>query len=107
MSMDVIVDSGAYSSWRKGPEIDLPKYIRYIKDNEQHVSQYISLDVIPGRFGQREFWLDAIEAAAALSYENHQVMRAALLHPLPIFHQDDNFRWLERYLKDGEGRVRE
>jgi hypothetical protein len=37
-----------------------------------------------------------------LTYRNHQELKAAGLIPWPVFHRQDDFRWLERYLLDGE-----
>ena len=58
--------------------------------------------MIPGNFGSRESRPDEIEAAEAASYANQQKIKEAGLNPIPVFHQDENFRWLEKYLADNE-----
>ena len=73
-----------------------------MKANKSLIYRCINLDVIPGNFGIREWRPDEIEAAAAASYANQQKMKEAGLNPIPVFHQDENFRWLEKYLADGE-----
>lgn len=97
----VLLDSGAYSAWRRGVRIDVKDYIAFIKRNAAHIEAYVSLDVIPGH-GGRTADAAVIEKAAKQSYANHQRMKDAGLRPLPVFHQDDDFEWLESYLGDGE-----
>ena len=58
---------------------------------------YVNLDSIPAKKT-----LEAREAAARQSYKNQQVMKEAGLHPIPVFHQGENWLWLEKMLKDGE-----
>jgi hypothetical protein len=98
----IMLDSGAYSAWKRGREIDLAAYIGFVKYNAPHVDHYISLDVIPGRNGQRDRSPEAVECAAQQSYRNHCAMKDAGLHPIPVFHMDERFEWLERMITDGE-----
>ena len=76
-----------------------------MKANESLIYRYVNLDVIPGNFGIREWRPEEIEAAAAASYTNQQKMKAAGLNPMPVFHQDEHFRWLDKYLEDGEDHI--
>jgi hypothetical protein len=96
-----MLDSGAYSVWRRGSEINLAAYIAFVKYNAPHVDHYISLDVIPGRNGQRDRSPEAVEQAAQQSYRNHCAMKDAGLHPLAVFHMDEPVKWLERMIGDG------
>ena len=98
--MRIMLDSGAYSAWTQGVEVDLDEYITYIKRNAACISTYVNLDVIAG--GQRESRPEQIESAAARSYANQQAMKDAGLRPIPVFHEDERWCWLERYLDDGE-----
>jgi hypothetical protein len=98
----LFLDCGAYSAWQRGGTIDLGSYIACVQNNHQHLELYLSLDQIPGQYGRRTTDPKVIEAAARQSYENHRAMKAAGLNPVPTFHQDDDFRWLETYLADGE-----
>ena len=100
--MDILLDSGAFSAFNLGEHIDLDDYIGFVKANKGLIYRCINLDKIPGNFGIREWRPEGIEAAAAASYANHQKMKEAGLNPIPVFHQDENFRWLEKYLADGE-----
>ena len=84
----LLLDSGAFSAWNRKVQIDLHEYMRFIKEHLDLVDCYVSLDVI-GR-------------SASQSYENQQIMKAEGLEPIPVFHQGERFKWLERYLENGE-----
>jgi hypothetical protein len=98
----IFLDSGAFSSWKRGATIDLNEYVRFIQRNQSHIDAYVNLDVIPGLSGRREHRREQIEQAAALSYANQRRMKAAGLSPLPVFHQDEDFHWLRQMLDDDE-----
>jgi hypothetical protein len=102
MTMKTMLDSGAYSAWTKGTEINFDEYIAFIKRFGHFFDVVVNLDVIPGFGGQREHCPEAIEHAAARSYENLQRMRDAGINAIPVYHQDDGAHWLERLLDDGE-----
>ena len=53
--MDILVDSGAFSAFNRGECIDLDDYIRFVKRNNSLIYRCVSLDVIPGNFGNREW----------------------------------------------------
>lgn len=100
--VQLLLDSGSFSAWNKGePDLSLKEYIRFIKQHEHLLFSYVSMDKIPGQFGKRRT-SDDIEASAKQSYKNHEIMKAAGLTPIPVYHMGEDFRWLERYLKDGE-----
>lgn len=96
----LLCDSGAFSAWTRGIEINLAEYIDFAKDllarYEGRISHiYIAnLDVIPGRQGtvpsRRE-----VEAAAKAGWENMLTMQRAGITPIHIFHQGERYEWLE------------
>lgn len=96
----LMLDSGAFTAWTKGEEINLKEYIQYIKDNQSIIDTYFNLDVIPGRKGEKRTPA-MVEKSARLSYDNLQKMRKAGLDPIPVFHQGERFYWLEKMLDDG------
>jgi hypothetical protein len=75
-----MLDSGAYSAWKKGEVISLDEYIAYIRRNQ--IGKYVVLDVI----GDPE----ATDANLAR-------MEAEGLYPIPVFHIGTNFSILDRY----------
>lgn len=99
---NVLLDSGAYSAWmRQEDNIGLQKYISYVREHRAIVDLYVNLDVLPGAYG-RKVTDEDIQQSAQRSYDNLQEMKAAGLHPLPVFHQGEDFSWLEKMLYDGE-----
>jgi hypothetical protein len=97
----LMLDSGAYSAWTQNQAISIAAYIKFVRECEPYLHTYVNLDVIPGALGRPRTWQDT-ETAAAQSYRSLQLMKDAGLKPLPVFHQGEDFRWLERMLKDGE-----
>jgi len=82
----LFLDSGAFSAWTKGIEIDIDEYIAFIKKWKKYIEVYSNLDVIGDAEG---------------TYKNQKYMEKRGLKPLPVFHLQDDFSWLEKYLKEG------
>jgi hypothetical protein len=99
--IELFLDSGAYTAWTKGQTIDVRDYIKFVREAEPWIAIYANLDVIPGGSDRVRTTADA-EASAAQSVRNLQIMKDAGLKPLPVFHQGEHFRWLDRMLVDGE-----
>lgn len=99
---NILLDSGAFSMFRRGLEIDIQEYIKYCKDHAQDVDAYVALDSLPGENGTMDHSQATIEKSATKSYENLQIMKAAGLSPIPVFHQGERFYWLDKMLEDGE-----
>jgi hypothetical protein len=98
---ELMLDSGAYSAWRRGEVIKVEAYIEFAKDFGHLFHSIANLDVIPGEFRQKKTHQE-VERSAARSYENLQEMKAAGLSPIPVFHQGERFQHLDRLLDDGE-----
>jgi hypothetical protein len=105
----IMIDSGAFSAWKKGEKISLGNYIAYLKRNAAFINTCVCLDTIPGFVLGEKGVCDrnprTIEAAAKESYENQQKMKAEGLSPIPVFHMDEKFVWLDRYRDDNEGYI--
>jgi hypothetical protein len=97
----VMLDSGAYSAWTHNKSISLPEYIQFIEACKDHVWLYVNLDVIPGSIDRKRTEADTSKAAKQ-SYANLQKMKEAGLKPLPVFHQGEDWSWLEKMIEDGE-----
>ena len=101
---NVMLDCGAYSAFtRGGKPIDLHDYSCFIKANPEYITHVIALDVIPGEpgTGNREYRAEVIDPASRVNFENFCRMRDAGLDPLPVFHQDEDFHWLDKYRDAG------
>ena len=75
----MFLDSGAFSAKSQGTPIDLNEYMKFIKKNKDQISHYANLDVI---------------GDARASWENQRIMEAEGLTPLPVFHMEDDFKYL-------------
>lgn len=101
----IMIDSGAFSIWTKGGEIDLDQYINYCKANIDNVEYVVNLDVIPGSPGEKNLRLmtQEIEDSAIGGYANHRIMlqrgipKEKFIH---VFHQGESFRWLKKMVEE-------
>jgi hypothetical protein len=81
--ISLFLDSGAFSAFTQKKEIDVYDYIKFIKDNEKHIDIYANLDVIR-------------DAEATL--RNQKIMEKKGLHPIPVFHKREDFKYLKDYV---------
>lgn len=98
--VNLMLDSGAFSAWKKGRPIDLRRYIRFIEKHRECFATIVNLDVIPGEPGivpspQR------IKEAARQGWANFQTLRKAGIESLPIYHQGEKVYWLDKILDSG------
>jgi len=103
MKQKTMLDSGAYSVYRLGIEIDLDEYIEYCATCPQ-VSYFVNLDVIPGVYGNpASINGTEIERCSQASWNNYRKMIKTLPieKVIPVFHQGDEVEWLKRYIKFG------
>jgi hypothetical protein len=85
----VFLDSGAFSAFTKGVEIDMRKYCDYIIRNEdilEKVDGTVLASVLDG-IG------DPLK-----TYQNQLAMEAMGVRPLPCFHYGEDERYLEYYI---------
>ena len=101
---DLLVDSGAYTAWSKGKNVDIDDYIKFcVEINKQKGDKtiFINLDVIPGRFGFVPS-KEEIEKSSIEGWKNYQKMKSAGLKVMHIFHQHENPKWLHKLMKEDE-----
>lgn len=82
-----VLDSGAFTAWKSGKEIDLDEYCKFIE----------KLPVKPWRY----FTLDKIGDPEG-SYKNYETMLKRGLTPIPIFTRGESVSMLETYYKTSE-----
>lgn len=87
--VQVFLDSGAFSAWSKGVEIDVPGYCDYIKRNE---------DIILKVDG--DLWASVLDGIGdpLKTYQNQLWMESMGVRPLPCFHYGEDPRYLEYYV---------
>lgn len=97
---NLILDSGAFSVWANGQTIKLDDYKRFclgvrelLKD--QTNLKIVNLDVLPGKWGQRPTE-EQRENSAQQSWNNMLNLESEGLKVINVFHQHEDFKWLER-----------
>lgn len=91
--VNLFLDSGAFSAYTQGVEIDIQEYIDFIKEHEEIIEIYANLDVISAsKIGNEE--------SAKKTWENQKIMEDAGLKPLPVFHYGEPEKYLIRYVKN-------
>lgn len=81
--VELFLDSGAFSAWSQGKEINIDEYIQFIKDHKEVIDVYANLDVIGN---------------AEATWNNQMYMEKAGLNPLPVYHYGEDKKWLKRIL---------
>ena len=101
--INLIIDSGAYTAWTKGSEVDLDEYINFSKEiqnnNNLRSLVIVNLDIIPGRFGSVPCKED-IEMASQEGWENFEKMKRSGLEVMHLFHQHEDIKWLRKLMKE-------
>lgn len=82
--MKIFLDSGAYSVWHAGAEVDIEEYIKFLKWNAKFLDIYVALDKIRGTVKE--------------NVENYVRMLDAGLFPLYVWHLYEDFSLLDELL---------
>ena len=98
--LSVFFDSGAYSAWSQGAEINLEEYADYIRANIEEIEVYANLDCIPGTRGKAATAKEK-EDAAQKSWDNYLWLRGEGFNPLPVYHYGESRKWLDKMLDYG------
>lgn len=83
----VFLDSGAFSAWSQGVQIDLPGYCRFIQQYQDCFTVASVLDVIGSAEG---------------TWENQQRMERLGTKPIPCYHYGEDPRWCDYYASNYE-----
>lgn len=97
----LFIDSGAYSAHTRNADLNVDEYINYLNDIDEYVQLFAQVDKIPGEYGHPKSRQDLMDAPRQ-SWENYLYMRERVKSPeklIPIFHQDEEFVWLENLLE--------
>jgi len=84
--MELILDSGAFTSYKQGVIIDIDTYIEFVKKYEKYLYAYINLDVMDDKDGSE-------------SYANWLYIKSKGLNPLPVYHPHADIKYLELYME--------
>lgn len=97
----LFIDSGAWSAHSKGKEVDIDKYIEYLNQYDEYFYIYAELDKIPGEFRKPKTLEQKLEAPE-ISWKNYLYMKDKVKSRdklLPVFHQGEDYKWLENMLE--------
>lgn len=99
MKLEVMLDSGAYTVWKKGKAIDLHAYANFIIKYKDVWTTVVNLDVIPDDPSEAE-------RAADQGWENYYELKRILeqhgITPIHVFHRGDNIKHLKRLVDECE-----
>ncbi len=84
----IFLDSGAFSMFTQGIEVDLTSYAKFIQEHKDIIDVASNLDAI-GRGNEQ------------LSYDRQKQLEAMDVDIKPVHHVRDADHWLQRYLDDG------
>lgn len=99
---NLIIDSGAFSVWSNGGSIDIHSYTKFCRDVKnllpKEISLYVvNLDVLPGKLGERPTPQE-VEESASRGWDNMLFLEKEGLKVIHVFHQHEDFRWLEKLM---------
>lgn len=80
----VILDSGAYTAFKKGIKIDIDKYAEFVVEHGHEFAGCFNLDSI---------------GDAKTSYTNWKYLKDAGANTIPVYHVGTQEVWLQKYLK--------
>jgi hypothetical protein len=84
MKPKVLLDSGAFSAWKSGFEIDIYSYIDFVRKYGELFEAYFVLDVVGD--GEK-------------TWENQEIMEKEGLSPIPIYHTSTDIQYLYKCLE--------
>ena len=97
----LIVDSGAFTAWTRGAELNVDEYIEWLNKYKDYIYLAGQVDSIPGKLRQAPTVAE-VEEAAQKTYDNYWYMKERLDNPdmlLYTFHVGEPFRFLEKVLE--------
>ena len=97
----LIVDSGAFTAWTKGTELNVDEYIDWLNTHKDYIYLAGQVDSIPGKPRQKATKQE-VEEAAEKTYNNYWYMREKLDNPdmlLYTFHVGEPFKYLKKVLE--------
>ena len=92
----LFIDSGAFSAWTKGKQVDVDEYIQFINDRSDYIDLCGQIDAIPGDIINGAT-TEQVNEAAEKTWKNYLYMRPKMNKPeslLYTFHVDEPSRYL-------------
>ena len=107
-SSKLFIDSGAFTAWTKGKQINVDEYINFINQRADFIYLYGQIDFIPGNRVGGIITSEMVREAAEKTWQNYLYMRPKMRNPyglLYTFHVGEPFEYLKQALewKDENG----
>jgi len=99
-AVDLILDSGAYSCWKRKESLTLQEYIDFIHQYPKLIHEAVNLDRIPGEWGRVPSTTE-VEASASEGWDNLIEMRKQGIEAMPVYHMGERRYWLEKMIGEG------
>jgi hypothetical protein len=80
----LFLDSGAFSAYANKTTVDIQAYIKFIKEHENEIETYANLDDI---------------GCPDKTWDNQKEMERQGLHPIPVYHLNEDPKYLEMAMK--------
>lgn len=97
----LFIDSGAYSMWTRGVEIDVDEYINWLNERAEYLDLFGQVDAIPGT-KEGGATQQEVREAAKKTWDNYLYMRSKLKKPeglLYTFHVGEPKEFLKQALE--------
>ena len=99
----LFLDSGGFSAWTTGVEIDIDKYAQYVLSHQHTFEGIASLDHIPVSLASGRVSAEELERSAQKSWDNYVYLLEQGIDReklIPIFHQGEDYKWLQRFVDE-------
>lgn len=94
----LFIDSGSFTAFTKGKVVDVDDYISYINSIDDVVTVFVQVDKITGPNDTA----DVINEGSKYNWDNYLYMSEKVKSRdklLPVFHQNEDFKWLDNMLE--------
>ena len=103
----LFIDSGAFTAWTKGAQIDVDEYINWLNERKDFITLFGQVDKIPGDI-KTGATSKQVKEAAEETWQNYLYMRERVINKdglLYTFHVGEPYKYLEQALewKDENG----
>lgn len=96
----LFIDSGAFTAWTKGKEVDVDAYIQWLNERVDYIYLFGQVDSIPGNIDKAPTQ-SQVEEAAQKTWENYLYMRERVINKdglLYTYHVGEPQKFLEQVL---------
>lgn len=92
----LIIDSGAFTAWNIGKQVDVNKYAEYVLMRKEKFPflKAVNLDVIPGEVGRTSTKAERAQGIKD-SLKNADFLRSKDIDVMEVFHQDEPAAFLD------------